>query len=433
MNRSFNDVKSEAYEKWNDLVNVVDVQSANESAKRLFYTHLYHATQSPFLISEDDGSYRGSDGRIYKNTLANYYYGWSVWDTFRSKLPLLSFLYPERYKYMMASVGELFKQKNLDRVTDSEPFLSVRTEHFMVVLLEAERKGLLTYSLDDIYPFLKEMAKKLPFQSADNRLESSLDLWALSEIGKDLGYDQDAKEYLAKAMDYKPLWKDKFLHMGDNADIMHGDGIYEGTLWQYRWFVPFDISGIQDLIGGKDVFEQQLDYFFNNELFNIGNQPDIQVPYLYAYTHSPWKTQKVVHNLMNQETNNWYGTHEKWAQPDTRKIFMDSPQGYIKEMDDDAGTMSAWYVWSAMGFYPVFPGSLQMVITAPQFDEITIRLPHATLDVETVRPTPKAIYIQKVEIDGVEHNSCFIDFNRLTQGGKIKIELGETPNENWGN
>jgi putative alpha-1,2-mannosidase len=433
MNRPFNDVKSESYEKWNDLINVVDIQSKDEKAKRLFYTHLYHATQSPFLISEDDGSYRGSDGKIYKNALKKYYHGWSVWDTFRSKLPLLSFLFPDEYKYMMASVGELYKQIKVNWASDSEPFITVRTEHFIVVLLEAHRKGLLTYSLDDIYPFLKEEAENLPFKSPDNQLESSFDLWALSEIARDLGYDQDAKEYLAKAMDYQPLWKDTFLHMGDNADIMHGDGIYEGTLWQYRWFVPFDISGIQDLLGGKDVFEHQLDYFFNNELFNIGNQPDIQVPYLYAYTNSPWKTQKVVHDLMNQETNNWYGTHEKWEQPITRKIFMDSPYGYIKEMDDDAGTMSAWYVWSAIGFYPVFPGSLQMVISTPQFDKITIRLPNATLEVETVKPSEKAIYIQKVEIDGMEHSSCFIDFNRLTQGGKIKIELGEKPNENWGN
>ena len=112
-------------------------------------------------------------------------------------------------------------------------------------------------------------------------------------------------------------------------------------------------AGIQELMGGKDIFENQLDYFFDNELFNIGNQPDIQVPYLYAYTNSPWKSQKIVHTLLNEETNNWYGTHEKWEQPHTRKIFQNNPEGYIREMDDDAGTMSAWYVWSSLGFYPI--------------------------------------------------------------------------------
>lgn len=135
---------------------------------------------------------------------------------------------------------------------------------------------------------------------------------------------------------------------------------------------------------------------------------------------------------MNEETNNWYGTHEKWEKPLFRRIFQDSPEGYIKEMDDDAGTMSAWYVWSAMGFYPVFPGSPQMVITTPQFDKITVNLPAGKLEIETVKQTEKSIYIQKVEINGKEHNSCFIDFNRLVKGGKIRIELGENPNKSWG-
>jgi putative alpha-1,2-mannosidase len=341
-------------------------------------------------------------------------------------------LYPEKYSDMLASIGELYKQGKPQWATDTEPYITIRTEHSIAILLDAHRKGMLPFSLDEIYPHLKVEADSLSFESPDNVLESSYDLWALSEIAKDLGYEEDAQEYFAKAMNYQPLWKDKFLHMGENADVMHGDGLYEGTLWQYRWFVPFDIAGIQELIGGKDTFESQLDYFFENELFNIGNQPDIQVPYLYAYTNSPWKTQKVVNSLMNEETNNWYGTHKKWEKPLTRRIFQDSPEGYIKEMDDDAGTMSAWYVWSAMGFYPVFPGSTDLVITKPQFDKMTIKLPKESLVIETIKTSESAIFIQKVEIDGEEFNSCFINFNQLVKGGTIKIELGETPNKNWG-
>ncbi|WP_421918736.1 GH92 family glycosyl hydrolase [Marinifilum sp.] len=428
----FEEVKELAYKQWNDLVNIVDVETTNESLKRLFYTHLYHATQSPFLISEEDGSYRGSDGLIYKTGSSPYFHGWSIWDTFRSKLPLLSFLYPERYSEMMNSIGELYKQGKPDWATETEPFVTIRTEHSIVVLLEAHRKGLLSYSLDEIYPFLKKEAEELPFKSPDNVLESSFDLWAMSEIAKDLGYEEDAKEYLSKAMDYRKIWKEKFMVMGENSDIMHGDGLYEGTLWQYRWFVPFDIDGIQDLLGGKEIFENQLDYFFENELFNMGNQPDIQVPYLYAYTNSPWKTHRLVNTLLTEETNNWYGTHKKWEKPLTRKIFADSPKGYIKEMDDDAGTMSAWYVWSAMGFYPVHPGDTEMVITAPQFDKMSIALPNGKLEIETKRASEKSIYIQKVVFNGEELNSCFIDFNQLIKGGRINIELGDQPNKNWG-
>ena len=432
MHLPFQEVKDSAYKQWNDLVNIIDVESADESAKRLFYTHLYHATQSPFQISEEDGSYRGSDGKIYNSGLTPYFHGWSIWDTFRTKLPLLSFLYPEKYTQMMSSIGELYKQGKPDWATETEPFITIRTEHSIVVLLEAHRKGLLTYSLDEIYPYLQKEAEELPFKSPDNVLESSFDLWAMSEIAKDLGYEEDAKEYLKKAMNYQKIWKEKFMIMDEDSDIMHGDGLYEGTLWQYRWFVPFDIDGIQELLGGKEEFENQLDYFFENELFNMGNQPDIQVPYLYAYTNSPWKTQKVVNSLIVEETNNWYGTHKKWEKPSTRKIFSDTPKGYIKEMDDDAGTMSAWYVWSAMGFYPVHPGDTKMVITTPQFDKISIKLPKGKLELEVNKKSEKSIYIQKVELNGEEWNSCLIDFNQLIKGGKISIELGEVPNKNWG-
>lgn len=425
----FDEVQKRAWSAWNDLLDVVNVQSRDTGLLRLFYTHLYHTTQSPFQINENDGTYRGSDGEIYKNKVDTYFHGWSIWDTFRSKLPLFSFLFPEKYTNMMVSLAELYKQGKPDWGTQTEPFVTVRTEHSIAVLLDAHRKDLLPFSLEEIYPYLQAEADSLPFKSPDNVLESSYDLWALSEIAKDLGYTEDAEKYFSKAMNYKPLWKEKFLHMGETADIMHSDGLYEGTLWQYRWFVPFDIAGIQQLIGGKDAFEQQLDYFFENELFNIGNQPDIQVPYLYAYTNSPWKTQKVVHNLMNTVTNNWYGTHNKWDKPHTRRIFQDSPDGYIKEMDDDAGTMSAWYIWSAMGFFPVFPGSTEMVITTPQFDRINIKVSGGVLEIETIRPSENAIYIQKIEIDGEVYNSSFIDFKRLTKGGKIKIELGELPNK----
>ncbi len=432
MELSFVNVRNKAFEQWNDLMNVVEVQTDDTVAKRLFYTHLYHATQSPFLISEDDGTYRGSDGNLYQSRQIKHYHGWSIWDTFRSKLPLLSFLYPELYSKMTASIGELYKQGKPDWATETEPFITIRTEHSIIVLLEAYRKGLLTFPLEEIYPLLKKEVEHLPFKTPDNVLESSYDLWAFSEIAKKLGNMDDYYCYKKKAYQYKEVWKEKFMVIDEKSDIMHGDGLYEGTLWQYRWFVPFDIKGIQELVSGKDTFEQQLDQFFEEELFNIGNQPDIQVPYLYAYTNSPWKTQKVVHTLLNEVTNNWYGTHNKWKKPMTRKIFQDSPKGYIKEMDDDAGTMSAWYVWSCLGLYPVFPGSTEMVISTPQFENIKIKLPKGFLEIESIKPSAESIYIQKIEINGENWNSGFIDFNLLSDGGKILIELGEIPNKSWG-
>lgn len=431
-NMSFEEVRTASSEKWNDLLKAVDVETANDTLKRLFYTHLYHAVQSPFMIQDENGQYRGSDGKIYQANGSPYFHGWSIWDTFRTKLPLVSFLFPEIYSQMMGSLGELYQQGKVPWATETEPFITVRTEHSLVVLLEAHRKGLLIFSLDEIYPLLKEEAKTLPFKSPDNVLESSFDLWALSEIAGDLGYVEDQRFYLKKAFEYRKLWEEKFLFMDEHADIMHGDGLYEGTLWQYRWFVPFDIAGIQELMGGKQVFEDQLDYFFENELFNIGNQPDIQVPYLYAYTNSPWKTQRLVHQLLTQPTNNWYGTHKKWKTPEYRKVFSDSPRGYISEMDDDAGTMSSWFVWSAMGLYPVFPGSTQLVINTPLFEKITINLGGNRLIINAPGVSSENKYIQETYFNGEKLNSSFIDFNTIKNGGVIDIKTGNIPNKNWG-
>ena len=428
---NFSEVKQEASESWNNLIDVVHVETENETLKELFYTHLYHATQSPFIINDENGVFRGSDGNQYKSN-SSHYHGWSVWDTFRTKLPLFSFLYPNRYKDMLTSLKALYKQGKPDWATETEPFLTIRTEHTIAIVLDAYEKGILPFPLSDIYEEMKAEAEHLPFKSPDNILESSYDLWALSEISKALGENADAKFYRDKAFEYKTLWKDKFLTMDENSDIMHGDGLYEGTLWQYRWFVPFDIKGIQTMIGGKDEFENQLDYFFENELFNIGNQPDIQVPYLYNYTNTPWKTQRLVDQLLNKETNNWYGTHHKLEQPITRKIFTNTPNGYIKEMDDDAGTMSSWYVWSTMGLYPIFPGSTQLALSTPQFDKITIKTNDKPLQIITNGRTSKKIYIQKVTWNGEEINSSIIDFNLISKGGILQFELTDTPNKDWG-
>ncbi len=429
--KSFSKIKEEAFSQWNDLMSVVEVETKNDTLKELFYTHLYHATQSPFIINDEDGAYRGSDGKLYSSDTP-YYHGWSIWDTFRTKLPLFSFLYPERYTEMMASLKSLYKQGKPDWATETEPFLTIRTEHSIVVLLDAYKKNLLPFSLEDIYEELKDEAKHLPFKSPDNVLESSFDLWALSEIANILGHKADATLYKQKAFEYKTIWKEKFLVMDQNSDIMHGDGLYEGTLWQYRWFVPFDIEGIQDVMGGKAIFENQLDYFFDNELFNIGNQPDIQVPYLYAYTNSPWKTQKLIDQLLNKKTKNWYGTHEKFEVPVEKKIFTATPRGYIREMDDDAGTMSSWYVWSAMGLYPVFPGSTKLALTTPQFKKITIKIAEKPLQIIANEYSSENKYIQKVTLNGKEIKSSFVDFNLLVKGGTLQFELGNQPNKSWG-
>lgn len=426
-NIGFNEKRSDAELAWSNLINRIKIDCQDIKLKRIFYTHLYHSCQSPFQINDFNGEYRGSDGQKYVSDIPHYH-GWSIWDTFRTKMPLFSLWIPDQYSNMLTSIKDLYIQGKTDWPTMNEPGPTVRTEHTIPLLLDSYKKGLLKFSLSEIYGQLKNEVAKLSFNSPDKILESSYDLWAMSEISKILGNKSDYKKYNDNAFKYKETWEKYFKVMRGNSDIMHGDGLYEGTLWQYRWFVPFDISGIQRMVGGEKYFETQLDYFFENELFNIGNQPNIQVPYLYFYTKSTWKTQRLIDQLINKTTNNWYGTHEKWGSPDTRKIFTDTPDGFIKEMDDDDGTMSSWFVLSAMGLYPEFTGSTKFLIISPQFDAVSIQLPeNKTFCIKTLKQNEQSIYIQKARLNGQEIQKLMIDYKDVMRGGVLDLILGDSP------
>lgn len=431
-NATFNSIRQEALNKWGKVLNAIEIKTSNDQLKSKFYSHLYHATQTPFIIQDINGEYRGSDGKKYKSSLNNQFYGWSIWDTFRTKLPLLSLISSKNYMDMMSSLKKLYKQGKVNWSTSTEPFLTVRTEHSIVVLLDALNKNLLNYSLDDIYPQLKIEMENLSFETPDKTLESSYDLWAMSEIAKKLGHFEDAKNYLFKALEYKKTWNKYFKVMGDNADIMGGAGLYQGTLWQYRWFLPFDIKGIQKEIGSKQLFEKQLDYFFGNNLFNVGNEPDIQTPFLYDYTNAPWKTQKLVHSILSEPTINWYGS-EKFKNPIIRKVFLNTPEGYITDMDDDAGTLAGWYIFASMGFYPICPGSPLFVLCSPLYEKTTLHFDNGkSFVIQADKVNDKNIYIQSATLNGQNLNKCWIKYNDIVSGGKLIFKMGAIPNKKWG-
>lgn len=421
----FEVVKENAFQKWADLVDVVEIETENEELRTLFYTHLYHVTQSPFQVQDFNGQFRGSDNEI--NQLQEgqtHYLGWSIWDTFRSKHPLLSVLYPERYSEILTSLCKLYQQGKQPWATQTESFPTIRTEHTVVVLLDGYRKGLLDFDLNQIYPEIKyEIDSLLEWHSPGHILESTYDSWAFAQIAKELGHQDDYEHYLEIAMNYKATWEKVFLQLGDDADVMHARGLYEGTLWQYRWFVPFDMAGIQEMLGGKKVFEEQLDTFFSKDLFNIGNQPDIQVPYLFNYTDAPWKSQQLVRRLLTEKVANWYGTHKKWEKPETRKIFQPTPHGYISEMDDDAGTMSAWYILSSMGLYQTCPGEPYFWLTIPLYKSVKINLPgDKSFTIKVDGENTADSKIKTLSLNGKQLNELRIDYADIYAGGELIIK-----------
>jgi len=430
--KSFNKIRANAARLWKQYLGKVQVKTDNDTLKTLFYTALYHASQTPYNITDDSGSYGGSDGKVYRLQNGNYYTGWSLWDTFRSKMPLLSVLYPVRYKQMMHSMYQLYKQGKSDDPTDTESYILIRNEHTIPVLLDAYRKNLLDEPLTDILPQMKAEAENLSVESPDKILEACYDWWALSEIGSEIGDTELQKEFHKKAMSYRTVWNEKFKVMGKNADIV-GKGLYEGTLWQYRWFVPYDYQWIENAMGGQKEAVSQLDYFFDHNLFNIGNQPDIHVPFLYYAFNEPWKSQKLVRKILLEPTVNWYGTHEKWKKPYIGKVFKTAPRGYIPEMDDDAGTMSAWFVLASMGLYPTNIGETSYWILPPVFDEVEIQLPgNKSFKIVNRKKSKDEIYIQKAMLNGKPLTKSWIEYADIQNGGTLELILGSTPSKTWG-
>jgi putative alpha-1,2-mannosidase len=428
----FEMIRKRATAAWNKKLNKITVKGKSEYEK-LFYTLYYRSLLSPSDLSGPTGNYRGSDGKLYNAKGYTHYHGWCIWDNFRTALPLLTITEPDVMNDICKSLTDLYREGKKPLATRTEPFLTARTEHAVAVLLDCFAKGIIKFDMNEVYPLLKKETESYYDFSPDRRLESSYDYWALSKIAEGLGYKNDSVLFSKKAAEYKKNWRENFLPITEKSDIMHVDGLYEGTLWQYRWFVPFDIGGMQEMIGGKKQFTEQLEYFFDHKLYNHGNEPDIHAPFLFNYSDKPYLTQKTVNQILTKEMEHWYGTHVKWEKPFIGRTYKLDPKGYIPEMDDDVGTMSAWYVLSSMGIYPICPGEPIYTLTAPIFSSVSIQLPgNKTFRITAKNVSDENFYIQKVTLNGKNLNRSWIKHEEIINGGRLEFILGKTPNLSWG-
>ena len=361
-------VRENAREAWREMLAKIECEG-NQEVKTLFYSMLYRVLLTPADITTHSGIYRGTDGEIHQADGFRRYHGWSLWDTYRNKFALISLIDPTRSEDIMQSLVGLYLEGKLDWSTEHEPYPNVRTEHAAALLLDARRKHLDGFRLENAFEAIVEEAAELPMDSPDKQLESAYDFWVIAQLAKILGKTNIYNEYLARASEVETLWTDIFKTMGEDADVMHARGLYEGTLWQYRWAMVHDIEGMIELDGGTEAFLSNLTQFFGEELYNHGNEPDLHVPFLFNYVGQPWKTQDLVRSLLVEEVNQWYGTHEKWSEPYHGRIYRVDPEGLIPEMDDDDGTMSAWFVWAALGMYPVTIGHPVVVLSTPLFEK----------------------------------------------------------------
>ncbi len=431
-NASFTDQKLASTKDWNQLLNRIEVKGDAEREK-LFYSMLYRTVQSPYVISEKDGNYRAINGSL-QHTQNTVYNGWAIWDNYRTQLPLLSVAYPEKYRDMAASIANLYPYGKKDYATKHEPSNTVRTEHAIVVLLDAYRKG---YKIDfkSIEDSLIKEVDSLDYKHPDKALESSYDAWALSQILKITGKNQLSEKYLQKALQYKNYWNKDFKDLTKrDVDQVSARGIYQGTIWQYRWFVPFDVQGLKELTGGEKTFENQLNTFFEKDLYNHANEPDLQVPLLYNASAEPWKSQDLMHKLAVDTVIQYYfNDNSRGIDPFVDVIYQNKPDAYIRTMDDDAGAMSAWFVFTSCGFSPACVGWPVYYLNLPLFQTISFNWPDGKkLTVSVENYGLKKRYIKEVRLNGKKLDRNWITHQEILNGGKLVFTAADQPDLGFG-
>lgn len=472
---------------WNEVMSQIQVEGGTEGQKRSFYTALYRCYERMVDISEDSLYYSGFDKKIHKDNRTFYVDDW-VWDTYLAHHPLRTILKPSMEEDMLHSYERMYEQSGW---MPTFPVLygdhvCMNAFHSSVTFLDAYRKGLKRFdiekayegmrknateatmlpwqngkkgSLDDFYykngyfPALPEGVKEVdsnvhPFekrQSVAVTLGNSYDDWALGQLGKDLG-KPDASIFQLRGNNYQNLWnkeKQFFLPKDDKGNWINIDPKFAGGMggrefydenngYTFLWQVQQDIPALIKLMGGTDAFEARLDQLFREPLdrskyefwskfpdatglvgqYSMGNEPSFHIPYLYNFTKSPWKTQKRIRFLL-----------DAW--------FKDNIYGIPG--DEDGGGMSAFVVFSSMGFYPVTPGLPVYTIGSPLFSKISINLPNQKQFKLTANNcSTENKYIQSAKLNGNVLYTTWFTHEQLTSGGHLELEMGPIPNKKWG-
>lgn len=416
----FEDVKSRTADQWEKQLSAIDVKGGRKDDRVILYTSLYRTYLSPADVSSPDGAYLGTDGKVYISEDFRYYSNWSLWDTFRTKFPLLVLTEPAKMRDMATSLIHLYATGKKDWSTGFESTPTVRTEHAVILLLDAYRKGITNLDFRKGYAGLKQEMERLPMRSPDQKMESAYDLWAMAKIAEIIGEKADSEQYRQRSVSlFEETWKKEFMNVTPAFEVMKNNGLYQGTRWQYRWAAPQYIDKMIEWVG-QDSLCSQLTYFFDHHLYNQGNEPDIHVPYLFNRLGAPEKTQQIVRSLMTEPMIHKYGGNSEFKTPYLGKAFKNAPEGYSPEMDEDDGTMSAWYVFGAMGFYPLLVGDEYYDLTSPLFDRVLLRLANGNvLTIQTEGRKKKDAPIKSIHFNGKKIDDYRISHNELIKGGEL--------------
>ena len=457
----FRKVRTAAAQAWNQTLSPVQIDTPDPHLRRTFYTNLYFSEIAPSLYNDSDGSYRGMDHKIHNTGKFQNYTTFSIWDTYRAEQPLLLILQPHRSDDMINTLLTQYSQSGIHRTPiwplwDNETWCMIGY-HSVDIIADAYLKGVRGDDPEAAYQAMRETAvqndlagyKTLGYipsqrgsQATSRTIESGYDDWCIAKMAAALGHNADAQMFYKCAADYYNLydkttdflrgrladgsWRPSFDAIGQI-----NDEYTEADAWEYAFAVQQDIPGVIRMYGGDAPFINKLDTLFAMSSKTRNFDPDISgmigqysqgdeqchhVAYLYDYAGAPYKTQY-------------------WARQVMQREYQDTPAGECGNLD--CGQMSAWYIFSAMGFYPVNPDSGVYEIGSPVLNKVVLHLdPKAyggrTFTVIAQNNSPKNIYIQSAAWNGQPFQQTWFTHRQLIGGGVLRLVMGPKPNLSWG-
>lgn len=455
----FYKVVAAATAKWNKELSKIQIEGSTDT-KKVFYTALYHTMIAPSLFNDVNGDYRGTDKKVYHKPGFTNYTTFSLWDTYRAAQPLYTIIHPDRVSDIVSTFLAIYKQQGLLPVwhlmgNETNTMIGY---HAVPIIVDAYLKGFRNYDTALAYEAIKKSAmqqtdgidyvQQLKYIPADKvgeavakGLEYAIDDYCIAQMAKAMHKTEDY-EYFSKRAKLYANYFDPNLHFmrGKLADGSwrtpfdpvaskhRADDYTEGNAWQYTWLVPQDPEGLIKLFGGDEAFGKKLDSLFTVSAvkeqgsspdisglvgqYAQGNEPDHHTPYMYAYAGQPWKTASVIRSV-------------------TDSLYTSKPDGLCG--NEDLGQMSSWYVFSAMGFYPVNPANGNYVFGSPLVDRALIRLPlNKTFEVKAVNNSKENKFIQKATLNGKPYTKAYISHADIVAGGQLVLYMGAKPSATWG-
>ncbi len=469
----FDKVKRDAHKIWEKELSKIAVEGGTEDENIIFYTSLYHAAMSPYTFNDVDGRYRGMDNEIHSSE-NNMYTVFSLWDTFRAFHPLLNIIEPDKNNEFVNTLLTQYDQGGIlpKWELNGNYTGTMIGYHAVPVIVDAYFKGNKNFNVEKAYeaivhastfdtigiqfpsdeikhklsPKAKWFNETLGFIPADlenesvsKALEYAYNDWCIAQMAKDLGKQEDYERFMERSKRYQQYFdKETGFMRGVNEDKSFRepfnpkysnhrvDDYVEGNAWQWTWFVPHDVDGLVDLMGGKVGFITKLDELFSTSSdilgdksssdisgligqYAHGNEPSHHITHMYNYVDEPWKTQKLTDSIMGS-------------------LYFNNPNGLSG--NEDCGQMSAWYILNAMGFYSFCPGDTSYSVGRPLFDKAAINLPNGKqFVIKAKNNSPKNVYVQSLKLNGKALSQPFFNHDDIMRGGVLEFVMGPSENK----